>query len=81
MVTRKEMDSWWRALTWSRRGLVHKVIVPVPMEPPVMALIFRGCSRDCVVKLSFIMVLCSTSMKLSVSLESIKAERTETTPE
>lgn len=77
MVTREETDSWWSTLTW--RGLIHRVMLPLPMGPLSIVLICKRCCRGCVGILSFVTVL--WSMKLPAALGSIRAKTTQTVSE
>lgn len=76
-VTRKEMDSAWRALTWRYWSLVQWVITPSTIGPLLVALSFKGCWRCCMGIRSFRSMPCPM-FKFPAAPESIKAEKVKT---
>lgn len=78
-VTRSMMTSRRMPLTLSWIDSVHWVMVPVPMGPPSMVLMFRGCCSGC--KGTFSWRDVAWSMILAAAPESVSTGRTEATPE
>lgn len=72
-VTRNETDTRRRALTWSRRGFVYRVLVPDPVGLPSVVLICKGYWSVFGGRLSLMAVL--GSIKLPAALEYIKTKR------